>query len=99
MALAIGVAALPAFAADEGPVLRQRAEQLAGAGRCEEALPRARRARELAPGDARAALVEGRCLLRLGQYRESLAPLTKARELDPSLTGVSTDLAQAHYHL
>ena len=95
----LAVAALPALAADEAPVLRQRAEQLAASDRCEEALPRARRARELAPQDARAALVEGRCLLRLGQYRESIAPLTKARELDPSLSGVSTDLAQAHFHL
>jgi Flp pilus assembly protein TadD len=66
-AAVLAAAALPALAADEAPVLRQRAEQLAASGRCEEALPRARRARELAPQDARAALVEGRCLLRLGQ--------------------------------
>ncbi len=98
-ALAVGVAALPALAADEAPVLRQSAEQLAASGRCEEALPRARRARELAPRDARAALVEGRCLSRLGQYREALAPLAAARELDANLPGVSADLAQAHYHL
>ena len=98
-ALAIGVAAGPAFAADEATVLRQRAEQLAAADKCDEALPRARRARELAPNDARAALVEGRCLLRMGLYRDAIAPLTTARELDPSLSGVSTDLAQAHYHL
>ena len=78
-------------------MLRQRAEQLAAADRCEEALPRAQRARELDPRDARAALVEGRCLLRLGKYREALAPLTAARDLDPKLPGVSADLAQAHY--
>jgi tetratricopeptide (TPR) repeat protein len=98
-AAVFAVAAVPAFAADEAPVLRQRAEQLAAADRCEEALPRARRARELDPKDARAALVEGRCLLRLGQYHDAIAPLTAARELDPSQKGVSTDLAQAHYHL
>ena len=95
----LAVAALPAFAADEAPVLRQRAEQLAASGRCEEALPRARRARELAPNDARAALVEGRCLLRQAQYRDAIAPLTAARDLDATLPGVSTDLAQAHFHL
>jgi tetratricopeptide (TPR) repeat protein len=95
----LAVAALPAFAADEAPVLRQRAEQLAASGRCEEALPRARRARELAPNDARAALVEGRCLLRGAQYREAIAPLSAARDLDATLPGVSADLAQAHYHL
>jgi len=98
-AAVLAATALPAFAADEAPVLRQRAEQLAASGRCEEALPRARRARELDPKDARAALVEGRCLLRGAQYREAIAPLTAARELDPSLPGVSTDLAQAHFHL
>ncbi|HKA15716.1 MAG TPA: tetratricopeptide repeat protein [Myxococcota bacterium] len=99
LAVAVGLAALPAVAADEGPVLRQRAEQLAAGGRCEEALPRARRARELDPRDSRAALIEGRCLLRLGQYRESIAPLEAARELDPNASGVATDLGQAHYHL
>ena len=98
-AVVLAAVALPAFAADEAPVLRQRAEQLAAAGRCEEALPRARRARELDAKDARAALVEGRCLLRGAQYRESIAPLNAARDLDPSLRGVATDLAQAHYHL
>src|SRR2546426_414258 len=98
-ALAVGLAALPARAADEAPVLRQRAEQLAAGDRCEEALPRARRARELDPRDPRAALVEGRCLLRLGQYRQALAPLEAARELDPKLPGASADLAQCHYHL
>jgi len=93
------IAAAPAFAADEAAVLRQRAEQLAAEDRCSEALPRARRARELDPRDARAALVEGRCLLREGLYRDALAPLGAARELDPALPGVSTDLAQCHYHL
>jgi tetratricopeptide (TPR) repeat protein len=86
-------------AADEAAVLRQHAEQLAAEDRCEEALVRARRARELDPGDARAALVEGRCLLREGFYREAIASLTAAREADPALPGVSTDLAQCHYHL
>ncbi len=98
-ALAVGFAALPVRAADEAPVLRQRAEQLAAADRCDEALPRARHARELDPKDARAALVEGRCLLRQNQYRAALRPLETARELDASLPGVSTDIAQCHYHL
>jgi len=90
---------MPILAADEAPVLRQRAEQLAAADRCEEALPRARRARELDPRDARAALVEGRCQLRLGLYRDAIPALGAARQLDGSLPGVSTDLAQCHYHL
>ena len=98
--LALGlVAALPAWAAQEALVLRQRAEQLAAQDRCEEALPRAQRARELEPGDARAALLAGRCQLRLGLYQDAIASLHTARELDPKLSGVSTDLAQCHYHL
>ena len=96
-ALALTVSA--AQAADEGRVLRQQAEHLAGEDRCDEAVERARRARSLDPGDARAALVEGRCLLRAGDYDTALAPLREARELDPSLPGVSTDLVQALYHL
>jgi tetratricopeptide (TPR) repeat protein len=90
--------ASPARAADEGLVLRQSAERLAASGRCEEAIARARRARELAPSDARAAAVEGRCAIALKRYAEAVAPLEAARRLDPSLPGVSADLAMAHYH-
>ena len=68
-------------AADEGAVLRLRAEQLAAEDRCEEALERARRARELLPDDARVALVEGRCALRMNRYSEVIAPLEDARRL------------------
>lgn len=94
-----GLLAAPVRAAEEAAVLRQRAEQLAAQDRCAEALPRARRARELAPGDARAALVEGRCALRTGDYAGAVEPLEAARRLDPSLDGVTTDLGQVHYHL
>jgi tetratricopeptide (TPR) repeat protein len=87
-----------ARAADEGAVLRLRAEQLAAEDRCEEALERARRARELLPDDARVALVEGRCALRLNRYSEVIAPLEDARRLAPDTAGVAIDLAQAHYH-
>jgi tetratricopeptide (TPR) repeat protein len=95
--LLAGIAA-GAHAADEAGVLRLRAEQLAAADRCEEALPRARQARALAPGDARAALVEGRCALRLNRYEAAIEPLQKAREIDPTLPGVSIDLVIAYYH-
>jgi tetratricopeptide (TPR) repeat protein len=87
-----------ARAADEGTVLRLRAEQLAVEDRCEEALERARRARALLPNDARAALVEGRCALRLNRYGEAIAALEDVRRLAPDTPGVSIDLAQAHYH-
>ena len=88
-----------AQAADEARVLRLRAEQLAAEDRCGEALPRAREARALAPDDdARAALVEGRCALRLGRYQAAIPALEDARRLDPELRGVSIDLAMAQYH-
>jgi len=87
-----------ARAADEGLVLRQAAEQLAAAGRCDEAIAKARRARELAPADARAAAVEGRCAIQQKRYDDAIAPLETARRLDPTLPGVSADLAMAHYH-
>lgn len=97
-ALLIGVGLQPAQAADEAQALRLRAERLAAADRCDEALPRAQQARALAPDDARAALVEGRCLLRLNRYEEAIAPLEAARRLDPSIEGLALDLAMCHYH-
>ena len=99
LGLSLGLIATASWAADEAQVLRQRAEQLAVQGRCEEALTRAEEARALDPTDARAALVAGRCQLLLGRYGEAIEPLTTARRLDPSLPQVSTDLAQCHYHL
>lgn len=95
----LGLVAADARAADEAAVLRQRAEALAAQDRCDEALPRARRARALDPDDARAALVEGRCALRQGEYGDAIEPLETARRLDPSLRGVATDLGQVRYHL
>jgi tetratricopeptide (TPR) repeat protein len=96
--LLLAASPLPARASDEARALLLRAEELASQDRCEEALPRARRAAELAPQEARAALVEGRCALRLGRYGEAIAPLERARRLDPALRGVALDLAIAHYH-
>ena len=97
--LAIALAAVGARAADEAQVLRQQAERLASQGRCAEAVERARSARALEPGNAAAALIEGRCLLQERDYAAALEPLGTARELDPSLDGLSTDLVQCHYHL
>ncbi len=98
VAFALGLAA-PTWAADEGLVLRMSAERLAAEDRCEEAVAKARRARELSPGDGRAAVIEGRCLLVLRRYEEAIPVLEEARRLDPSLRGLAADLASAHYHL
>jgi tetratricopeptide (TPR) repeat protein len=96
---ATAIAVGPARAADEGRVLRLRAESLASADRCEEAIPVAQQARALAPADGRAALVEGRCLIRLRRYDDAVPPLEMARRLDPSLHEATVELAIAHYHL
>ena len=66
--LAACLVASSADAADEGLGLRQSAERLAADGRCGEAIDRARRARELAPGDAQAAAIEGRCAIELERH-------------------------------
>jgi tetratricopeptide (TPR) repeat protein len=87
-----------ARAADEGQVLRLRAEQLAAQGRCTDALPVARKARALDAGDARAALLEGQCAIRLKRYGEAIAPLEDARRLDPGLSRAALYLGIAHYH-
>jgi thioredoxin-like negative regulator of GroEL len=87
-----------ARAADEGQVLRLRAEQLAAEERCAEALPVARQARGLDAGDARAALLEGQCAIRLKRYGEAIAPLEDARRLDPTLSRATLYLGIAHYH-
>lgn len=96
--LAAAAVAPPAGAADEGLVLRMRAEQLAAEDRCDEAIEKAQRARTLDPADAKAAVIEGRCLLLLRRYDEAVSALTRARELDSSTSGVAADLASAHYH-
>lgn len=97
--LAVLLAAGVGHAADEGRVLRASAEQLAAQDRCEEALPRVARARELEPNDARAALVEGRCALRLNEYARAASALEAAQRLDPSIAGLHADLAIAYFHL
>lgn len=96
--LAVWFIALEVRAADEGSVLRMRAEQLAAAGDCEQAIEKAQAARKLAPEDATAAVVEGRCALNLRRYEDAAVALEAARQLDPGLPGVSLDLTVAYYH-
>jgi len=85
-------------AADEAQVLRLKAEQLAAEDRCDEALGVARRARALDASDARAALLEGQCAIRLRRYAESVEPLEAARRLEPGLAEATLYLGVAHFH-
>lgn len=88
----------PGHAADEAAVLRIRAAQLAGEGRCQEALPLLERARERAPDDAGAALLQGQCLFEEKRYRDAVAPLEDALRLDPNLGEAALVLGMAYYH-
>lgn len=88
----------PARAADEGAVLRARAARLAGQDQCAQALPVVRRARELAPQDAGAALLEGQCLFHERRYEEAVAPLEDATRLAPDSGEAAMLLGMARYH-
>lgn len=88
----------PALAKEQSVVLRMRAKRLAAKGRCEEALPLLTQARAQAPGDARAALLEGQCALELRRYRAAVGPLEDAKRLDPKLTEADLYLTIAYYH-
>lgn len=87
-----------ARAADEAQVLRLKAEQLAAEQRCDEALAVVRRARVLDARDARAALLEGQCAIRLRSYPEAIAPLEDARRLEPGLAEATLYLGIANFH-
>jgi tetratricopeptide (TPR) repeat protein len=88
-----------ARAQEHAMVLRLRAERLVTEGKCGEAVPVLRRARELEPENARTALLEGECSVQLHRYAEALAPLEMAKRLDPSLSEADLFLTIAHYHL
>jgi tetratricopeptide (TPR) repeat protein len=91
--------ATDAHAGDRADVLRLRAENLAAAGRCDEALPVLERAGVEAPRDAQIRSLEGRCNLELRRYEAAAISLDGARSLDPSLPGVDLQLGIARYHL
>jgi tetratricopeptide (TPR) repeat protein len=88
-----------ALAADEALVLRMSAERQAAQGQCEQAIETARRARALAPNDAGAAAVEGRCLLDLKRYAEAAPVLADARRLAPNDAEVAVQNLMVQYHL
>jgi tetratricopeptide (TPR) repeat protein len=97
--LAACFVAIEMRAADEGQVLRMRAEVLASEGQCEEAIFKARAARGYDPSDAQAALIEGRCALQLKRYDEAVAAFEAARAIGAGHEGLAIDLAVAYYHL
>lgn len=56
-----------------GPLRARYAAALFAAGRCEQAVPEARRARSLVPQDPLAVLVIGQCLESSGDYQQALS--------------------------
>ena len=88
LALWAGVALslAPAVRAQEQSiVLRLRAQRLASEGRCDEAIPLLRRVGTQNPKDARAALLEGKCAMRLRRYADAVAPLERAQRLSANV--------------
>lgn len=97
-ALGLAIAApLPALAESQA-ALWARAERLALAGRCEEALAALDQIKASAPLDARALVVAGQCQTRLQRWPDAAASLAQARELDPKLPQIDLQLATAQFH-
>jgi tetratricopeptide (TPR) repeat protein len=100
--LAIGLVVVAAALASEvrasDVVERARAERLAAAGRCDEALPILTGLTASEPNDARLALLRGDCELRLDRFEDALVSLRRARALDPKLPDVDVSIAAASFH-
>lgn len=95
--LAGGIAA-PLHAADDGTLLRIRAQRLALDGSCVGALPLLEQAAQADPRDARAPLLAAECWIRLGGFAEAEDALREASQRDPQLHAVHLPLAVALYH-
>ncbi len=80
-------------------VLRLKAEGLARAGRCDEAVPLFLRVQEMDPQDARTARYLGECAIARHYYVEAAEFLTQAKELDPNADDVDLYLGIALYHM
>lgn len=97
-ALAAALLALPGVGSAADDALRARAERLAAAGHCEEALKALGEMAARAPLDARAEVVKGQCQIRLERYEEAVASLERARALDPHLPLIDLQLGIARFH-
>ena len=92
------MASLASDARASNVVERARAERLAAAGRCDEALPILTDLTASEPDDARLALLRGDCELRLDRFEDALVSLRRARALDPKLPDVDVSIAAASFH-
>jgi tetratricopeptide (TPR) repeat protein len=92
----LGAGGPSAAATDESP--GARAERLAAAGRCEEALPLLAEVARTTPQDGRVHLLTGQCQVRTKRYPEAVTSLERARSLDPTLPDVDLSLGIARFH-
>ncbi len=90
-----------ASAREEGSadVLRLKAEGLARAGKCDEAVPLFLQVQELEPTNARAARFLGECSIATRDYVAASQFLAQAKELDPTTEDVDLYLGIALYHI
>ena len=96
--IVVVAAALASEALASDVVERARAERLAAAGRCDEALPILADLTAREANDARLALLRGDCELRLDRYEDALVSLRRARALDPKLPDIDVSIAAAAFH-
>lgn len=84
--------------AQTAPVLRARAERLAVAERCDEAIATLAKAAEQEPLDARAHVVAGQCQMRLDLPDAAASSFESAHALDPKLPNLDLQLGIARFH-
>jgi tetratricopeptide (TPR) repeat protein len=84
--------------AQTAPVLRARAERLAAASRCDEALAALAKAASQEPLDARAHVVAGQCQMRMNMPDAAAASFEQAHALDPKLPQLDLQLGIARFH-
>ncbi len=85
--------------AERQAVKTLRITQLVEDGQCDEALAMLETERAGAPDDARLAVLQAECLLRMRQYGAALDALNEARRSDPGREDLDLYLAMANYHL
>lgn len=74
------------------------AYELAGSGRCAEALSLLASLREARPQDAELADITGKCQIELRRWEDAAASFADAKRLDPETPSVDLHLAVARFH-
>jgi len=94
----VAPAARAASPSELARIERLRGQDLARAGRCDEALPVFETASRLDPRDPGALDDAGQCLIRLGRYEEAVTSLARASALPGAPPDVLLHLGMARFH-